>query len=86
MILALLTSIIATIIIFMNLFQSSSNPMVAQATRFLAITALPLGIIGVALGISYYSGGDGSLGAAAILGIMALIINVAGGGIAVMIQ
>ena len=86
MILALLTSIIATTIIFMNLLPSVSNPTVAQATRFLAIIALPLGIIGVALGISYYSGGNGSLGAASILGIIALIINVAGGGIAVMIQ
>ena len=79
MIAAVVASITITIIIAMNLVSGSSNSLKAQATRFGPLLVLTLGIIGVAFGISFSAALDGSLGAAAYLGIVALIANLAGG-------
>lgn len=86
MILAILASAPITILIFLSSFIESSNPAIAQVTRFGALIVLPIGIIGVALGISFYSGGDGTLGAAGYLAIVSLVLNLIAGGIAVMIR
>ena len=86
MIMVVIASALATISILINLLLPDSNTIKDQATKFAALVAIPLGIIGVALGLSYFSGGNGSLGAAAALGIVAVILNVAGAIVAFTVQ
>ena len=55
--------------------------------KILSFITVGVGIIGVAVGISAVStGGEGSLGVAAILGIIAVIINIAGAIVSMLIQ
>lgn len=86
MILTILASVSVTILILLNLCSETPNPSMVQTTRFGALIVLPLGIIGLALGISAYSGLHGSIGPAGILGIVAIVVNLVAGAVGAMIR
>lgn len=86
MILAILTSGVAAVAILMNLMSNASNQMMLLIMKALGIVSLICGVIGVALGISFYSGGNGKLGAGSILGIVALVINLVAAIVAALIN
>ena len=86
MILAISASVIMTVFIFLGGLSDNPNPAARQLARFGALTVLPLGIIGAALGISFYSREGITLGAASYLAIVALVINSIAGVIAILIR
>lgn len=65
-----------------------TNQTLLTITKGLAFACLIMGIIGVAVGINAITGGGSglSMGAGAILGILAIIINLGGAIVAVLVK
>jgi hypothetical protein len=83
----ILSALSALCILACGFVVTSSDKILILVAKALPLVTLVAGIIGVAVGISAVStGGPGSLGVAAILGIIAVIINLAGGIVAILIQ
>jgi tetrahydromethanopterin S-methyltransferase subunit D len=81
----------SVIFILLNLMKNtSSNQMITMISKILPSVCFVFGIIGVALGISYTTNGNNEsyveLGAAGILGILAVIFNFSAAVIATFIQ
>ncbi|CAF4271399.1 unnamed protein product, partial [Rotaria sordida] len=56
------------------------------AAKILAIVTLFVGIVGVGVGISFTNGGGATMDAGAIMGIIALVLNLVGSILAFLIQ
>ncbi len=85
---ACLLSVFSVLCIFSNLTDNTnSNSMMIMACRILPGVCVVSGIIGVALGIAYINDQEVlSIGAAAILGIVAVVLNLGGAALTILIR
>ncbi|UJR11502.1 hypothetical protein I4U23_015683 [Adineta vaga] len=88
---ACLMAAVTVVILLLNARnQDISNKTLLMGTKALAFFCLLMGIIGVAVGISAYMVGDSrvkpSLGVGAILGIIGIVVNLAGAIVTVLIR
>lgn len=85
---ACLLSVFSVLCIFSNLTDNTnSNSMTIMACRILPGVCVVSGIIGVALGIAYINDQEVlSIGAAAILGIVAIVLNLGGAALTILIR
>jgi hypothetical protein len=88
MTIACILSALSVIGLFTNLKdETSSNQMMVTISKVLVVVCFVVGLIGVAVGISFTTyGGGGSLGAAIYLGIIALVVNLTAAGLASQIR
>ena len=76
---ACILSAFAAICLFTRVVESlGSNTIVSLISKGLPVLSLISGIIGVALGISFATFGTLKIGGAAIVAIVALIVNLVG--------